>query len=217
MSSDAQLTNEVIHALLWDARVSPASIAVETKDGVVLLSGTVDSYIKKWSARETTFNVEAVKEVIDTIVVKPSTQISDETIKKNIKQMLENDSRVDAAEVEVLVKKGVVTLQGRVNSLFQKLGAEETTRWVKGVIDVKNRIKVQHQTRNVDKEIKRAVERMLLNNQLLKDCAISVTVENQVVSLNGEVAERKQRILAEALASTVVSVSLVKNRLNILQ
>lgn len=217
MISDNQLTQEVVHALLWDARVSPASIEVSTKDGVVSLSGTVDSNMKKWSARETAFRVAGVEDVIDTIMVKPKAKLSDRTIQKNIKRVVENDTRLDGTNIQVSVKKGVVKVKGEVNSLFQKFAVEETCRWVRGATHVKNHIEVVPSAKVIDSEIKQEIERLLAKNRHLQDCKITVTVENQVVGLAGDVVDREQKALAEAIASMVANVSFVRNEIKKLQ
>jgi osmotically-inducible protein OsmY len=48
--TDEQIQQEVLDELAWDARVQPNEIGVAVKDGVVTLSGWVDSYTKKWAA-----------------------------------------------------------------------------------------------------------------------------------------------------------------------
>ena len=48
--TDEQIQREVLAELKWDSRLQPNEIGVAVKDGVVTLTGTVDSYIKKWAA-----------------------------------------------------------------------------------------------------------------------------------------------------------------------
>lgn len=50
--SDEQIQRDVLAELKWDARVRPNEIGVSVKDGVVTLTGYVDSYLKKWAAEE---------------------------------------------------------------------------------------------------------------------------------------------------------------------
>jgi len=48
MRTDTQTQSDVLSELKWNARVNPNETGVAVKDGVVTLTGCVDSYIKKW-------------------------------------------------------------------------------------------------------------------------------------------------------------------------
>jgi osmotically-inducible protein OsmY len=45
--TDEQIQQDVFAELKWDARLQPNEIGVIVKDGVVTLTGWVDSYLKK--------------------------------------------------------------------------------------------------------------------------------------------------------------------------
>ena len=62
MKTDAQLQQDVMNELKWDPSVK-AAIRVDAKDGVVTLSGYVDSYSKKWAADRAAARVFGVKAV----------------------------------------------------------------------------------------------------------------------------------------------------------
>lgn len=55
---------------------------------------------------------------------------------------LVNDPRIDAFGITATVRKGRVTLEGRVDTDEQRLAAEETALAVPGVLDVVNNIEV---------------------------------------------------------------------------
>jgi len=46
--TDQELQQDVLAELKWDAQIQPNEIGVSVKDGVVTLTGWVDSYLKKW-------------------------------------------------------------------------------------------------------------------------------------------------------------------------
>lgn len=52
--------------LRWDARVLSNEIGVAVKDGVVTLTGWVDSYTKRWAAENAAYRVRGVKAVVKT-------------------------------------------------------------------------------------------------------------------------------------------------------
>ena len=50
--TDEQIQADVLDELKWDLRVQPNEIGVVVKDGVVTLTGWVDSYVKKLAAED---------------------------------------------------------------------------------------------------------------------------------------------------------------------
>lgn len=94
--TDEQIQKDVIAELKWDARLQPNEIGVIVKDGVVTLTGWVDSYLKKWSAEETALRVEGVKAVANEIEVRlpRSAESPDPDIAEAAVRMLEWDATV---------------------------------------------------------------------------------------------------------------------------
>src|SRR5437879_9662120 len=68
--TDQELQQDVLAELKWDAQIQPNEIGVSVKDGVVTLTGWVDSYLKKWSAEEAAHKVAGVKAVANDIEIK---------------------------------------------------------------------------------------------------------------------------------------------------
>ncbi len=68
--TDQEIQKDVLAELKWDAQVQPNEIGVSVKDGVVTLTGWVDSYLKKWSAEEAAHRVSGVKAVANDIEIK---------------------------------------------------------------------------------------------------------------------------------------------------
>jgi len=58
--TDQDIQQEVLAELKWDARVQPNEVGVAVKEGVVTLTGGVDSYTKKWAAEEAAHRVRGV-------------------------------------------------------------------------------------------------------------------------------------------------------------
>ncbi|HTF64955.1 MAG TPA: BON domain-containing protein [Edaphobacter sp.] len=50
--TDEQIRNDLLAELKWDPQVQANEIGVAVKDGIVTLTGWVDSYLKKWRAEE---------------------------------------------------------------------------------------------------------------------------------------------------------------------
>ena len=100
--------------LKWDARVQPDEIGVAVKDGVVTLTGWVDSYGKKWAAEEAALRVRGVRTVANDIEVKlsGSGQRTDPEIAEAAIHGLSWDALLPVKQIQVTVSKGIVTLKG---------------------------------------------------------------------------------------------------------
>ena len=68
---------------------------------------------------------------------------SDDEIKRDVEEELRWDRDIDASDIAVAVKNGVVTLSGFVRSYTQKWAAERDAKRVAGVIAVANDIEVR--------------------------------------------------------------------------
>lgn len=67
---------------------------------------------------------------------------SDEAIKDEVSQHLEDHGLIDASDIEVVVREGVVTLEGSVDHRGTKRLAEDVAENVHGVKDVENHLRV---------------------------------------------------------------------------
>src|SRR3977135_4408974 len=132
--TDTQIQSDVLAELRWDARVMPNEIGVMVKDGVVTLTGWVDSYLKKYAAEEAAHRVRGVKAVANDIVVRlPSTaERNDADIAAAAVRALEWAAFVPIDKIDVTVSKGWVTLKGEVEWQYQKQDAERAVRRLAG-------------------------------------------------------------------------------------
>src|ERR1700730_18132017 len=91
--SDADIQRDVLEELRWDARVQPNEIGVAVKDGVVTLTGWVDSYAKKWAAERAAQRVRGVVAVANDIEVRlpSSAERPDPDIAASVARALEWD------------------------------------------------------------------------------------------------------------------------------
>src|SRR5258707_8208120 len=68
--TDEQIQADVLEELKWDSRVKPNEIGVAVKDGIVTLTGWVDSYLKKMAAEQVAHRVNGVLAVANDIEVR---------------------------------------------------------------------------------------------------------------------------------------------------
>ena len=120
--TDTQIQSDVLAELKWDARVLPNEIGVAVKEGVVTLTGWVDSYTKKWAAEEAAHRVRGVKAVANDIEVRLSfsSERTDADIAAAAVRAIEWDAFLPADKIDVTVSKGWVTLKGSVEWQYQK-------------------------------------------------------------------------------------------------
>jgi osmotically-inducible protein OsmY len=66
---------------------------------------------------------------------------NDNRIRKNITDRLDDDTDLDASDIEVGVNDGAVTLSGSVDSLWDKRRAEDIAKSAPGVKSVNNKLR----------------------------------------------------------------------------
>jgi len=84
--------------------------------------------------------------------------MTDLEIKKNVEAELNWEPSVNAAQIGVAVKDGVVTLSGRVDSYWEKVTAERAAARVEGVRAVANELEIHlpFSSERTDEDIARA-------------------------------------------------------------
>src|SRR5689334_14550029 len=162
--TDEQIQRDVLDELKWDARVQPNEIGVAVKDGVVTLTGWVDSYTKKWAAEEAALRVRGVKAVANDIEVRLpiNSERTDADIAAAATRALEWDAGLPPDKIHVTVSKGWVTLRGEVDWQYQKLDAERVVRRLTGVRGVSNLISVRPRVAPSSAALKEQIEKALV-------------------------------------------------------
>ncbi len=117
-----------------------AGVSAEVDDGVVTLTGTVGDARIRFRARDAAAATDGVVGVIDRIA---SPEEEDETVERGVASVV-GPRAVTAIPglVEVAVVEGVVTLSGRVPTLFARIQAERLALGVNGVRAVQNLLEV---------------------------------------------------------------------------
>lgn len=184
--TDAEIQRNVLDEFKWDARVQPNEIGVVVKDGVVTLTGTVDSYMKKWEAEDIALRVRGVRAVANELQVRllPSDERTDEDIARAAKQALESSFEVPDT-VTVTVENGYLTLRGEVEWQHQRKAAERKVRNLIGVKGVVNLIEVKPKLKPED--LKRKIEQAILRTAEVDAKNIQVDVRDGRVVLKGKV------------------------------
>jgi osmotically-inducible protein OsmY len=153
---DPVITAKVKAQLMADEAVRSTDINVDTKDGVVTVTGTVETQEAKDHAMRLASETRGVKGVVDMISVKVAAQqgdapepdrtmgerIDDATITMRVKTQLLDDPAVKGMKIDVDTRDGVVFLTGTARSEAEKDKAIEIARHTQGVRDVQANISV---------------------------------------------------------------------------
>lgn len=216
MKTNAELQKDVQDAIKWEPLLNAAEIGVTAKDGVITLTGVVNSFAKKSEAEMATKNVAGVKAVVEKIELKFGTDWTkkdDNEIATEVLNAIKWDWDIPNNKVKVKVEKGWITLEGELNWNFQKEAAKNAVKNLLGVTGVSNNIIIKSETH--DAVEKKAVEDALARNWSINDRNIHVKADGTKVTLTGTVTSWYQKDEAGRIAWNAPGVWTVDNELEV--
>lgn len=213
MKTNQELQTDVQNAIKWEPLLHAAEIGVTAKDGVVSLTGVVDSYAKKVEAENAAKKVIGVKALVEKIEVhfpsewtKTNAEIANEVL-----SALNANWSVPKDKVTVKVEDGWVTLEGELPWNYQKEAAKSAVHYLTGVKGVINNIKIKSETHDAIE--KKDVENAIGRSWAVDDTDIQVEVSGTTVTLTGTVDSWYQKEEAARIAWNTPGIWHVKNEL----
>ena len=230
--TDDRIESSAKKSYVFKTYLKSDDIKIQSKEGVVALTGTVAEEYHKSLARETVSSLPGVKSVDNKLTVKGEipAEHSDAWLITKVKTTLLFHRSVSATGTEILAKDGTVTLRGKADSAAQKDLTTEYAKDVDGVKDVKNEMTVlAAATKPVEKTTGEKMDAItesvddasitaLVKTTLLyhrSTSALNTTVETKegVVTLAGKAKNAAEKDLATKFVSDVHGVKKVVNNM----
>ncbi len=219
-SDDPKILEAIQQRLAHNKWLNLPGIKVSVANGIVTLAGEVeaDSVLQAERIAREVRGVRSIKNELR--VIAPPTVIPDEQVLADIESTFEHDAYLFAFRLEVDVDAGVVTLDGKVPSLFLKERAANQARLVTGVRSVHNAVvtDVELMLDMVATPISDSEMLLLVKRELAADPRVNVEgIDPQVmqgeVVLRGTVESLYSKLLAGRIARQLVGVRWLKNEL----
>ena len=232
--TDDRIEESAKQSYVFKTYLKGNDIKIQSKNGVVTLTGTVSEESKKTLAGETVASLTGVKSVDNKLEVKgeDTDSYSDTWLMTKVKTTLLFHRNVSAIETEVFAKDGTITLRGEATSKAQKDLATEYAKDVEGVKKVKNEMTVLTAAKKPgektmgekmdaigesidDASITAMVKMTLLYHRSTSALNTTVETEKGVVKLGGKAKNAAEKDLATKLISDVHGVKRVVNNMTV--
>ena len=213
MKTDAKIQTNVISALKWEPSVDAAKIGVSVRDGIVTLSGYVDSFVEKLAAERAVGKVVGVQAIAEEIKVRlpQDFERDDADIAEAAVTALEWNVMVPHDLIKIQVEDGMIILTGEVDWDYQRNAAHNAVCCLIGVKGVTNEISIKPSVKPAD--VKSKIKSAFKRHSSLDAKAITVSVVGSKITLTGSVHSWTEREEAGSAAWAGPGVTDVENNL----
>ena len=200
MKNDLQILQDVMNQLKWDPYIKTSEIDVSVKNGIVKLSGVVDSYAKKIAAEKAACKVRGVRAIAEEIRinVSPASAKTDAELAEIVLNTLRMHTTVPEENIRVKVESGVVTLDGEVEWDYQRTAARHAISNLTGIKNVISNLTVKPKV--LDRDIKSKIKAAFHRTATIDANKISVDIDGSKVTLRGKVRSYTEKEDAESAA-----------------
>ncbi|MFC4022148.1 BON domain-containing protein [Micromonospora sp. GCM10011542] len=213
--TDQDIQTAVLDELTWEPRVQPHEIGVTVAEGVVTLTGRVDSYAKKWAAERAAHRVARVRAVANDLAVRlpGGAERADPDLAAAAGHALEWDAFVPVEKLQVTVSGGWVTLHGEVEWEYQRRAAERAVSRLTGVRGVSNGLTVRPNAPADGRNVADRIVDALARAGATEAERVNVRVHGDTVILAGLVHSMPERAEVEQIAWSAPGIREVQNHI----
>ena len=222
---DSRIESSAAKSYVFKTYLKDDAIKTESKNGAVILTGTVSESSHKALAENTVENLPGVKSVDNQLTVKGEApaEHSDAWIGWKVKSALLFHRDVSAMGTTVYVKDGIVTLQGEATSIAQKELTTEYAKDVDNVKEVKNEMTIAKEVKTSeamgekidDASITAEVKSSLFTHRSTSALKTGVSTTEGVVTLTGIAKNSAEKSLVTKLVTDINGVNRVVNNMTI--
>lgn len=215
MKTDIEIQKNVMDELKWQPFLNSSEIGVAVKNGVVTLSGIVDSFSKKLSAERAAKKVAGVRAIAEDIQigVSPAYWRTDAEIAEAVLNALKWHSAVPDEKIKIKVEDGNVTLEGELEWEYQRVNARTAIQNLSGVRSVINLITVKPRLSAF--ELEQKISAAFRRNATVDASKVNVSTVGSKVILTGKVRSLIESEDAEDVAWAAPGVYNVENKLTV--
>jgi osmotically-inducible protein OsmY len=214
--TDSELDDAVTAELVQDSRIDDSNIDIHVFSGQVTLTGFVPTHYQKRIAGEDAKNIVGVGWVSNNLYVRGDRR-DDLNISADIMSDIKADDLLWDQGISVMVRGGIVTLSGKVDTWYDKNHASVMASRVRGVNGVVNDIEVRKDRNVSDSNLVKNIKNELNWDWITSPVAdaISVQAKDGLVTLTGEVDAWSQYDEAENVGINTNGVWGVHNELSV--
>ncbi|WP_157264382.1 BON domain-containing protein [Azohydromonas aeria] len=216
MKGDAQLKRDIEDEFDMDPAVQSTALGVAVKDGVVTVSGHLQTYAEKWAVEKALQRVSGIRAVALELDVRlsPDHRRSDTDIAQAAEAALSHLASIPATAVRLMVDKGWITLQGELEWEYQRRLVEKAVGALRGVIGVSNDTTLKQ--RPMPPDLAERIRQALVRHAQREARHLDIHVSGAgTVSLDGTVDSWREREAVEGTVRSAPGVRSVVNRLRV--
>jgi osmotically-inducible protein OsmY len=195
------LEHHVKQLILANEDLSSLEIAVSADDGVVTLSGSVQSFRRKLAAQEIVESDAKVARVINNLTVEPAQDSTDTMIALAVNQKFDTAADIEGESISVDAKTGTITLTGYVSTDLEKLRVADMAAAVDSVSRVTNLLIVNPDEVKANKEHVHEILESIRQIIGMEEEQIRLSVVNENARLSGYVDALWKKEKAETVVS----------------
>ncbi len=130
-TADDEIAKRALSIIGWDTTIPDDRLMVKVQNGWITLSGEVAWNYQRSGAEDAVRKLSGVLGVSNLITVKP--HVDTYNLKHRIEDALKRSAEIEADNIRVVVSGGAVTLEGKVNSWYER-GVAERAAWARQML-----------------------------------------------------------------------------------